>query len=318
MKRAYYYSGLCIILTVLISLSCGCKSETQSVLVVLSSEQDVSYSDQKAAAEQWANEKNVSLQVVAPLLSTVSDQQKLLENLIRQQEWDLIVIEPLGDNELSPLLDYAKNQGSTVGVIQGTPNYAVDYAVHPCDYEELGGLVMDVLAARMDQSGSYVSIVPGEAPEIMLQEELACLERQKHHYQQMLAVARIQEGGTVQTAYDTTDRLFQAYEMKGVLFFSAYDGLGISQWQQRTGNSLAAVGVGFPEMLTQELNNGAIDTLFYWNREHLLLASLEVGYRAAGNYPDVITTNIEGYRTLRSTGNGSYVGSDILSIITTE
>lgn len=315
MKSSYAGVWLCIVMMLLSLQGCGCSKKEQNVLVVLGSQSDVSYKDSEAAAKQWAEEKNISLQVVAPKISLVYEQQKILESSIRENKWDVIVIEPLGGDELYPVIDYAKRQGSTVVAIQGSPEIHADYTIQPCDYEKLGTSMMDVFAEKMGQSGSYVTVVPTKDSEMVLKEELACITQQKNKYQRMLAVSRLQEGNDIKTVYNMTGTLSEAYDMKGILFFSYIDGLGISQWKLNTGSDLTAVGIGPVEVLGSDVKNGTIDALFYWDRENLLRTSLEIGYKALegsiSNDSDVITTKIDGYRTLRSLGDGIYYGNDI-------
>jgi ABC-type sugar transport system substrate-binding protein len=296
-------------------LGCGCSKKEQEVLVVLSSQDELAYEELRLAASQWAEEKNISLHTVAPKTPMVYEQQTVLENSIREKKWDFIVLEPLGNTELYPVLDYAKEQGSIIISMQGASALDADYTIQPYDYEKLGISIMDVFAEKMGQSGSYVTVVSAKDSESALQEELACVNQQKNNYQQMLSVSRLQEGNNVQMVYDTMDTLFHTHEMKGAVFFSYIDGLGISQWKQKTGNDLITVGIGYPELLNTDTENGAIDALFYWNRENLLITSLEVGYKAVQGSiekePNVIITHVEGYRTLRSLGDGAYYGNDI-------
>lgn len=318
MKISHKYILLCAAVVIFGLLGSGCRKDEQEVLVVLSGQTELAYEDLEAAAEQWAEEKNVSLQVAAPKLSTVYEQQKILESSIREKDWDLIVLEPLGNDELFPILDYAREHGSKVVTVQGSTELGADYMIQPCDYEQLGISIMDTFAEKMEQAGSYVTVVPTKESEIALQEELACITQQKNNYQQMLATSRLQEGGDVSTVYERMDDLFEAYEMKGAIFFSYIEGLGISQWKQNTGNDLIAVGIGYPELMKTAIEDGMIDALFYWNRENLLVASLEVGYKAIqgsiDNSEETITTGVDGYRTLRSLGNGIYYGNDISTL----
>lgn len=314
-KKSWALMMLCIVMMLFSLLGCGSSDEESRVLVVLGSQSDVTYQSTEKAAKQWAKEKNISLQVTAPKLSTVYEQQKLLENSMRENKWDLIVIEPLGSDELYPVLDYAKKQGSIVVSIQGSPGIHADYTIQPCDYEQLGISMMDLFAEKMGQAGSYVTVVPTKDSEMILKEELACITQQKRRYQKMMAVSRLQEGSDIQSVYDMTETLSEAYDMKGILFFSYIDGLGISQWKQNTGSDVIAVGIGPEEVLGSKTGDGTIDAFFYWNRENLLSASLEIGYKAMegsiSNDADVITTKIDGYRTLRSLEDGIYYGSDM-------
>lgn len=314
-KKSRSLIVLCIVLMLFGLMGCGSSKEKQNVLVVLGSQGDVTYKDTEKAAKQWAEEKNISLQVVAPKLSTVYEQQKVLENSMRENKWDLIVIEPLGSGELYPVLDYAKQQGSLVVAVQGSPKIHADYTIQPCDYKQLGTSMMDLFAEKMGNAGSYVTVVPTKDSEMILEEELACITQQKNQYQRMMAVSRLQEGSDIKSVYHMADALSEAYDMKGILFFSYIDGLGISQWKQNTGNDLIAVGIGPEEVLGSAVDDGTINAFFYWDRENLLRSSLEVGYKAMegsiSNDSDVITTKIDGYRTLRSLGDGIYYGNDM-------
>lgn len=312
---------LCVVILLLSLYGCSSNKGAPKALVVLGNSRESSNGDIEVAVKKWAAEKNVSLQIVTPKLATVYEQQKDLEQAIRKNRWDYIVLEPLGDDELYPILDYAKQRGSTIVSIQGSARLNADYTIQPCDYKELGKSMMDVFAEKTKQSGNYVTIIPATESEISIQAELACINRQKNNYQRMLPIKRLQEAGGAQKAYDVVDTLFNAQEMKGVLFFSYIDGIGISQWEQKTGNDLITVGIGNPEMIKKSVINEAVDALFYWNRKNLLIASLEVGYKAIGssisNESDVIITDVNGYRTLHSLGKGVFFGNDILTTYNT-
>ena len=319
MRTIYKYMGLCALLILSVCLISGCGNKDADVLVVLGGQNALDYDDSEKAAKQWAEEKSISIEIVAPEMSTVWEQQKVLEDSIRKNKWDLIVVEPLGDDELYSVLDYAKSQGSVVVAMQGAEGLEADYTVQPCDYQKLGSSMMDVFAGLVGQSGEYVTIVPAKDSDIVMQEETACVNQQKNTYLQMLPASRLQEGASIQDAYDITESLYGTYGIRGALFFSYSNGLGISQWIQDTGNDIVSVGVGTPDLMNTAIEAGTVDALFYWNRDNLLKVTLEVGYRALEGSvkegDEVITTSIEGYRTLRSSGSGTYYGDDISSEI---
>ena len=168
MRTIYKYMGLCALLILSVCLISGCGNKDADVLVVLGGQNALDYDDSEKAAKQWAEEKSISIEIVAPEMSTVWEQQKVLEDSIRKNKWDLIVVEPLGDDELYSVLDYAKSQGSVVVAMQGAEGLEADYTVQPCDYQKLGSSMMDVFAGLVGQSGEYVTIVPAKDSDIVM------------------------------------------------------------------------------------------------------------------------------------------------------
>lgn len=194
MKKPYRRIWLFAAILLLVFAGDGCGQKDQEVLVLLKSQSDPLFDELKTAAEQWAGEENVSIQIVAPKLSSIYEQQKITENSIKNREWDLIVIEALSEDGMYPILDYAKSQGSKIVSMQGMSKETADY--------------------------------------------------------------------TIRSSQDSEDT--------------------------------------------------------DWNRENMLLASLEVGSKAADgrirDTQDKITTQVEGYRTLRLLGDGVYCGNDVSAL----
>ena len=319
MKTIGKYVGLFVLLILSICLTSGCGGKNADVLIVLNGQSISNYEKSEKIAKQWSEKKNISIEVVAPEIPAVWEQQKILEDSIQEKKWKLIIIEPLGDDALYSVLDYAKAQGSVIVTMQGVAELEADYTILPYDYQKLGSSMMDVFAGLMGQSGEYVTIVPTKDSDIAVQEEEAGVQQQKNAYLQMLPISRQQEGESIQDTCDIMETLYSAYGMRGALFFSNDSGLGISHWMENTGNDIVSVGVGVPERMSTAIETGTVDALFYWDEQNLLRAALEVGYcvleGSVEEETEVITTDIEGYRTLRSLGNGTYYGDDISSEI---
>lgn len=320
--RKKHCAAWLLTLTLLLNLllcGCGGPKQQKTVLLVLGSQLDASYDELTEAAEAWAAEKELTLELAAPDYPTVSRQQAVLEDALERQSWDLIVIEPLSGPELYPLVDYAKQQGSVVVALQGAGTLGADYTVQPADYTKLGQDMMDELAELMGQSGSYATLVPSKQAPAVLAQELGSVDRQKSQYGGLLAVSRLQEAASATKTAEMLDSLYEAYELEGVLFYSYANGSGVARWKQANPDrDVKAVGLGDPAAMQASLDSGMIDTLFYWNRENLLTASLEVGYKAITNRieadDDVITTGVTGYKTLRALGGGCYYGDDIQTV----
>lgn len=311
------------VLVLFSAVLCGCSEDDRNVLVLLASEEDVSFESLKKTAEDWGTEKGIAVTVAAAPRNSASGQLELAEKEIRTKQWDLIVADPLGDEDLYPILEYAGDEGSVIVTLQGSPELKADYTIQPCKYEDLGYSMMEAAADIMGDTGSYVTIVPSRKAKTALREEMACISQQKQNYPQMVLLSRQQQAGGYSKAYETAETLYTAYGMDGILFYSHSDGLGIAKWKTESGNEdVVLIGLGHPDYMQDALDSGAIDVLFYWDQENILQACLEVGYQAINGRieddADVITTGIDGYRTLRSLGGGVYYGNDISTVNLTQ
>jgi len=158
MKNSYRSIWLFALVFLCILLGCACSRKNREVLVLLESQTDASYDELQTAARQWTEGKNISIQIVAPKLSSIYEQQKILENSIRDREWDLIVIEAFDEGSMYPLLDYARSRGSKIVSMQGMSGQIADYTIRSCRDEkaeswdrermllaslEVGGRVLD-------------------------------------------------------------------------------------------------------------------------------------------------------------------------------
>jgi ABC-type sugar transport system substrate-binding protein len=275
---------------------------------------DANYSAMETAADQWADDHKVSLTIAAPSLPTASDQQQVLEKYL-DKEWDIICIEPLGKTEIEPLLEYAHDKGTTIVSIKGDLSCA-DYNIEPFSNEELGKQMMNSLSELMGEQGMYFTMVPKIDIKDTQAIEAAAVEQQKTYYQDMFAASRLEQSeGQAKQAEQLVDQAYANFQINGVLFFSTQDGLGVSGWQQKQNQKISAVGLGDKDLLAKELENGTIDTLYYWNAENLMLASLQMGYMAAESEKfqpgDSISLPYKGYESLQHTAGNTWQGQDI-------
>lgn len=310
-------NGLLCMAIGLMLLFSGCQQNDVKCLVIMPSSLDVNYSAIETAANQWANGHKVSLTVAAPSLPTASDQQKILEQYLNN-EWDIICIEPLEETGLSPLLEYAQDKGTVVISMKNILGCA-DYNVKPFSNEELGKQMIESLSELTGGHGMYFTMAP-TVENIDTQEiEAAAFEQQKINYADMFAASRLEQSeGNSKQAEQLVDKAYNDFQINGVLFFSTQDGLGVSSWQRKHNEHISAVGIGDKDTLANELENGTIDTLYYWNAENLILASLEIGYMAADtkNYKpgETISLPYEGYETLRHSAGNTWEGQDIQTV----
>ncbi len=308
---------LCMAVGLTLLLS-GCQQDAIKCLVILPSSLDVKYSAMETAAEKWADSHKVSLTMAAPSLPTAYDQQQVLEQYL-DEEWDIICIEPLGKTEIAPLLEYVHDKGTIVVSIKSNDISCADYNIEPFSSEETGKQMMSSLSELMDGHGMYFSMVPTIKAADTLEIEAAAFEEQRTKYVDMFAASRLEQSeGQADKAKQLVDKAYADFQINGVLFFSTQDGIGVSDWQQKQNKKISAVGLGDKDLLADELKNGTIDTLYYWNAENLMLASLQVGYMAAEseNFQpgDVITLPYEGYESLRHTSGNTWQGQDIQTI----
>ncbi len=303
---------ICINLILLIVLS-ACGRESMRVLVVGRSASSSSYEAMKQAASEWAGQRGAELTIAAPETESAGEQQKVLEEQLGRR-WDIICVEPLGEAQLSPLLEYAKDSGSVV-VCLGWQDMAVaDYNLEPFSANEVGASMMDQLGGLTKNQGSYITVIPDAGDKAELEMEEAAVGRQKAQYAGLLAVSRLCEsGGDGQKAADAVKSAFDKYAINGVLFFSAADGLGIAGLQEA--GQIDAVGVGDYRTLRAAVEEGRIKALYYWDEENLVLTGLDVAYAEATDKGyesgEDISGKYEGYTLLRHTQSNTWVAGDI-------
>ena len=298
-----------ILLTAL--LLSGCNEPAPRILVVTTTSLDQGFVQLQERLQQWAAERDAQVELTAPTLPTAAEQQAVLEQAL-QQRWDVICIEPLGGDELAPLLEYAKDQGSVVVTVRGDEIATATYNINPFSPSDMGQRIIDTLSGIMHQSGMYITMLPGTGDAHALEIEQAAVEQQKVKYGGMFAVCRlIETEGSAQMARKLLKQSVEKYRIEGVLFLSTNDGLGIASGE----DDLSAVGIGDIRRLGDAVNSGDIDALFYWDSENLILSAVQMGYSAAQGKTyrpgDIVNLNLEGYEALRYTEHNTWVAKDI-------
>lgn len=314
MKLKWRGRFLCMAVAVTFFLS-GCQQNEKNYLIIMPSSLDVNYTALETAAVDWADSHKVRLTIAAPELPSTSEQQQILDKYL-DEDWDVICIEPLGAEELSPLLEYAHDKGTTVITMKSGEISCANYNIEPFSNEDLGKKMMDSLSGQMNEKGTYLTMVPSNKSTDTLDIENSAIEQQKIQYADMFAAFRLeQSGGKAKQAKQLVEQAAANYQIKGVLFFSTEEGRGIASWQQKQTDQIAVVGIGDSKLLSGELENGSIDVLFYWNAENLMLSSLQIGYIATSseNYKmgDSVAMPYDGYKSLQHTNGNTWVGQDI-------
>ncbi|MDR3354193.1 MAG: substrate-binding domain-containing protein [Synergistaceae bacterium] len=302
-------------LAVLLLLHGGCADKKPNFLVVAVSKYDASFSEIEKKAAAWGADSGVNVTLAAPSAPTADLQQRELEALLGRH-WDVICIEPLGTAEISPLLENAKDRGSVIIALRGRSIRVADYNIEPFSNEEMGERMMESLSAKMRSKGSYITLAPSFEAKNIVDIEDAAVRLQRRSYNGLSLVDRlVRTDANASTARERVMRDIERYSIKGVLFFTTNDGLGAAGQRTPDGGRLAVVGLGDPAALGKKVEDGEIDSLFYWSRSNLTLAGLELGRVALSGRRfeprEHISLNIEGYETLRNSGGGTWTARDI-------
>lgn len=319
MKWKKQFVGIYLLIICILS---GCKSDSLRILVVLPTNLESGFEQVKKEAEEWAGQKNVYIEVVAPQIPSAEQQQAVLEQALTQ-DWDAICIEPLGTPELAPILQHQQDAGVVVVTLRGSEMQAGNYNIEPYSPEVLGAAMMDALGTGMDSRGSYITMLPtAESTEYMLLEQEA-VAHQKERYGAMLAAARLQQSGnSPKQAVALMKEAEEKYQASGVLFFTTAEGQGLAHENGQNGNPQTLVGLGDKNALAPAVEQGQITTLFYWSRANLTLTGLEIAYQAAtGNPPpqgQVIQGQAAGYEVLQYCHGNTWQASDIQTLTQTE
>ncbi|GHV65419.1 hypothetical protein AGMMS49587_19630 [Spirochaetia bacterium] len=297
--------GVVVFLALALAVLGACNAYKLNVLVLTASRFDASYAEIEEAAAAWGKAHGIKVILDAPVLPRAADQQRVLEKRL-SENWDLICVEPVGFAELSPLLEYAKDRGSIVVSLNGRRLSIADYDIEPFSTGRLGEAMMEALSGVMRSDGVYLTLLPSFTAEGLLDLETAAVRLQRQRYASMLAVDRLAEtGADAARARRVVERSILRYAINGLLFFTSSDGQGAAGNRDAGGNRIAAVGLGEPKILGKAVEDGLIDTLFYWEKSKLVLAGLEMGRMAASDRKfsgDVVSLPVEGYETLRHTG----------------
>jgi simple sugar transport system substrate-binding protein/rhamnose transport system substrate-binding protein len=307
-----------VILSAAITFFSGCDNNRLDVLVVGVSQIDASYPDIKKACEEWGEKAGAKLELAFPALPTAAAQQETLQERL-DEEWDIICIEPLGAAEISPLLEYAKDRGAKIITMRGYDYPVADYDLEPFSDYQMGERMMETFAKVMGSDGSYATLLPSFEAQSILDTENAAVQLQKQNYGNMLLADRLAlTEGKAENAQAVIDKDKDYYGIKGVMFFTATDGMGVAGQTTSQGEHMVAVGLGDISVLRESVDNGDIDALFYWDRVNQFLAGLEMGRMAAeGRTFDPsagsISLNVEGYETVRYLNDNTWVGTDIRS-----
>jgi simple sugar transport system substrate-binding protein len=308
-----------VITSAVITFFVGCDANRLDVLVVGVSQIDVSYSDIKESCEAWGEKAGAKLEMIAPALPTASEQQKILQERL-DEDWDIICIEPLGVAEISPLLEYAKDRGTTIITMRGYDYPVADYNIEPFSSYQMGQRMMETFAKAMGSDGSYTTLLSSFEAQSILDTENAAVQLQKQSYGNMLLADRLAvTEGLAENAQAVIDKDKGYYGIKGVMFFTSTDGMGAAGQTTSQGEHMIAVGLGDIKVLQEPVESGDIDTLFYWDRVNQFLAGLEMGRLAAeGTTLDPsaasgISLKIEGYERVRHLSDNSWAGTDIRS-----
>jgi simple sugar transport system substrate-binding protein/rhamnose transport system substrate-binding protein len=294
----------------------GCDSNRLDVLVVGVSQIDATWPDIQAACEDWAEDLGARVSVAAPALPTAADQQKTLEDNL-SEDWDIICIEPLGSAEISPLLEDARDRGALIITMRGYSYPVADYNVEPFSDYQMGQRMMTAFAKAMGSTGAYTTLLPSFDAASILDIENAAVQLQKQQHPDMMLSDRLAvTGGKAEEALSVVERDKTYYGIKGVMFFTATDGMGVAGQTTADGSPMKIIGLGDAAVAGEAVTEGKIDTLFYWDRVNQYLAGLEVGRLAYEGHvfdpsADSESLGIDGYRTFRYMSDNTWVGTDI-------
>lgn len=307
---------ICFCMAFLLTLTFyGCRRSEKRILVVLPSKLDIEYAHMKQISEEWAEHNGLYIKVVAPSLPTAASQLQLMEEEF-EREWDAVCIEPLGEMELSPVLEYQKDGGMLVVTIRGSIGCA-DYNIEPFSEERLGQRMMDALAQEMKGSGPYATFVASARDADTLCLEETAINEQKANYPDMLAALRLkQTQANKQSAKHEVQDAQTRYGIEGTLFFDTNSGIGIGEAQKNSDVDMAVVGVGTYSLLKNSLEQGFIDRLFGWDRNSLLLAALDITKDAMTEHKfekvQRISLPYQGYESLQRIEGNTWQANNIL------
>ncbi len=291
----------------------GCAAEEKRILVLLPSYTDYRYETLKASAEAWGSENGLYVEVVAPFLPTAMEQQSMLEEL-SVQEWDGICIEPIGNMEIAPILEYLVDSGTAVVTLGGDIEVA-NVSIKPYSEDEMGAKLMDELILAIGENESYATLSTVDAVSILEIEE-AAVARQRAAYPNAFVSMRVADAMEDFSSMELmAQNAINEHAVDGIMFYNTDDAQEILAQVNAIEAQTKLVGVGDEVLLADDLASGKISALGYYNKESLLLSALNITDMIMDGREftteDRIALPYEGYETIAHVHSNTWQGNDI-------
>lgn len=230
-------------------------------------------------------------------------QRQIIADLIPQKPTAITVV-PNSPEALQEVLGQARGQGIKVVSHEATGIQNVDIDIEAFDNVAFGEQIMQNLAQCMGEQGEYVQFIGNATARTHMEWVDAAYDMQVARFPNMTRVGNpIESSDDEQIAYDkATQLLAQNPEIKGFQGSAANDVPGIARAVREAGrqNEICVMGTSVPSSAAQQLADGSIDKIFFWDPALAGEAQLQIALMLAQGRPIDAGTDlgIPGYESL--------------------
>ncbi|MCV7173759.1 substrate-binding domain-containing protein [Mycobacterium manitobense] len=230
-------------------------------------------------------------------------QVQIIADLIPQNPTAITVV-PNSPEALHAVLGQARGQGIKVVSHEATGIQNVDIDIEAFDNAAFGERIMQNLAQCMGERGEYVQFVGEPTAKTHMQWVDAARDLQVAEFPDMARVGDpIESADDEQIAYDKAKQLLaQNPDIKGFQGSAANDVPGIARAVREAGrqNQICVMGTSVPSSAAEQLADGSIDKIFFWDPALAGEAQLQIALMLAQGRPIEAGTDlgIPGYESL--------------------
>lgn len=254
--------------------------------------------------EEWAADTGIDARQEGADDVTPEKQVQIVQDLIAQSPTAITVV-PNSPEALANVLGQAQEQGIIVVAHEATGMDNVDIDIEAFDNASYGELIMENLAACMNEEGTYVQFVGGLTAKTHMEWVGAAYDKQQADFPDMERVETpIESTDNQETAYERAKEILAKHpDIAGFQGSAGNDVPGIARAVQEAGleDEVCVMGTSIPSVANQYLEGGSIDKIFFWDPALAGQAQLEIARILAegGTIEAGTDLGIEGYEALQ-------------------
>jgi simple sugar transport system substrate-binding protein len=195
-------------------------------------------------------------------------QVALIQNLIAQNPTAIAVV-PNSIEALETVLAEARAAGIIVVGHEAVGMVNADAVIEAFDNDFYGGTIMKTLAECMGEEGEYVQMVGGFTAQSHMQWVEAAYTLQQADFPGMTRMEEPIESKEDETvAYERAKEILAKYpNIKGFQGSASTDVAGIGRAVQEAGlqDQICVMGTSIPSITSKYLEDGSIDSIFFWD-----------------------------------------------------
>lgn len=258
----------------------------------------------RVGVEEFGAETGHDTFLLGPSQADAAEQVRIIEDLIAQGV-DAITVVPFSVEAVEPVLARAREEGIIVVSHEASTQVNADAIIEAFDNASYGEYLMQNLAERMGEEGTYATFVGSLQSKSHNEWVDAAVAYQQANYPNMTLVeSKIEDFDDLQTAYERTLELLTAHpDLDGIQgsAMTTAPGAGLAVDERGLNDQVVVVGTSLVSVAGQYLETGATDMIAFWDPAMAGRAMNEIAVRLLNGETISNGTDlgIEGYESLR-------------------